>query len=74
MLKIPAPVLAIPGRVSDATQELVFEAKDIPALGFASFYVTKTDQASPTPIPVEDTFVITNGVCKKNMSLHFIIL
>jgi hypothetical protein len=65
MLRIPAPVLAIPGRNSDATQELVFEAKDIPALGFASFHVTKTSQASPPPISVADTFVINNGVRKK---------
>jgi hypothetical protein len=61
MLKIPASVLEIPGRDSDATQELVFEAKNIPALGFASFYVTKTNQASP-PLIATDTFVINNGV------------
>lgn len=66
MLKIPAPVLNIPGRESDATQELVFEAKEIPALGFASFHVTKTNQASPPPVAVADTYVINNGVCKSS--------
>lgn len=62
MLKIPAPVLNIPGRDSDATQELVFEAKDVPALGFASFYVKRLEQASPPPIAEADIFVINNGV------------
>ncbi|KAF4523776.1 hypothetical protein B566_EDAN009008 [Ephemera danica] len=41
LVPIPNPVIAIPGRVSSATQELVFQTVDLPPLGFKSYYVEK---------------------------------
>ncbi len=41
-------MLAIPGRQSKAINELVFQAEDLPALGFKSYYVTKSSSSSST--------------------------
>lgn len=38
---LPSAVLRIPGRRSLATAELVFQADDIPPLGYKSFLITK---------------------------------
>ncbi|XP_065339498.1 lysosomal alpha-mannosidase-like [Cloeon dipterum] len=61
MLKIPTPVLSIPGRQSSATQELLFQAENLPALGFKSYRVEKSNTASPPPQPSEE-LVIANDV------------
>ncbi|XP_057335979.1 lysosomal alpha-mannosidase-like [Microplitis mediator] len=42
LLPIPEFVRQIPGRISSATNELVFRAIDIPALGHQSFYITES--------------------------------
>ncbi|KRT79199.1 glycoside hydrolase [Oryctes borbonicus] len=42
LMPIPNTILNIPGRVSASTVELIFVAKDVPPLGFLSFYVTQT--------------------------------
>lgn len=36
----PSEVIEVPGRRRDAGRELIFEAKDIPGLGYQSFYVS----------------------------------
>ncbi|XP_059478736.1 lysosomal alpha-mannosidase-like [Neocloeon triangulifer] len=61
MLRIPTPILTLPGRASIATQELVFRATDIPPLGYKSYHVTKTAAASAPAMPTND-FVINNDV------------
>ncbi|XP_027845178.2 lysosomal alpha-mannosidase-like isoform X1 [Aphis gossypii] len=38
---LPNAVLRIPGRKSSATAELVFQAKDLPPLGYKSYLITK---------------------------------
>lgn len=42
LVPIPKPVLSIPGRDSSATSELVFQAADIPPLGFLRFHIQRT--------------------------------
>lgn len=42
LIPIATPILKIPGRQSQAVSELVFQAKDIPPLGFKSYFVEKT--------------------------------
>nr|CAI5853429.1 unnamed protein product [Callosobruchus analis] len=42
LIPVAASVIAIPGRESSATLELIFRAKDLPPLGFNSYYVEKT--------------------------------
>lgn len=42
IIPIPKPVLLIPGRQSKAGHELVFKAEQVPALGFKSYYVSKS--------------------------------
>ncbi|KAI4469630.1 alpha-mannosidase [Holotrichia oblita] len=42
LMPISNTVLNIPGRMSASTVELIFVAKDVPPLGFLSFYVSKT--------------------------------
>jgi hypothetical protein len=63
MLKIPTPVTSLPFRQSTAEQELMFEAT-IPPLGFTSYYVTKTTEASPVPqsLKGDSKFKISNNV------------
>ncbi|CAB3366560.1 Hypothetical predicted protein [Cloeon dipterum] len=61
MLKIPTPVQNMPGRESSATQELVFQAENLPPLGFKSYRVEKINTASPPPQPSEE-LVIANDV------------
>lgn len=63
ILPIPDAVKNIPGRDSSANYELIFLAKDVPGLGFKSFYVSiNTDQpnkrktASKTNYKEEVTF------------------
>ncbi|XP_046734854.1 lysosomal alpha-mannosidase isoform X2 [Diprion similis] len=41
IIPIPPEVLAIPGRESSAVNELVFRAKNIQALGYQAYYVTR---------------------------------
>lgn len=43
LVPIPQPVIEVPGRVSPATLELVFYAKDLPPLGFRSYYISKSN-------------------------------
>lgn len=42
LVPIPRAVRSIPGRESDAENELIFIAADLPALGFKSYFVQKT--------------------------------
>ena len=51
MLVVPDQVLNLPGRPTSAEVELAWMAKDIPALGFASYHVTK--RYTPPP-PCEE--------------------
>ena len=46
IVPIPQEVSLIPGRNSKAMFELVFEAKDLPPLGFESFYVMKNESVA----------------------------
>jgi lysosomal alpha-mannosidase len=43
LVPIPQPVVEVPGRVSPATLELVFFAKDLPPLGFRSYYISRSN-------------------------------
>lgn len=43
---LPSAVLRIPGRQSTATAELVFQADDLPPLGYKSYLVTKESRSS----------------------------
>ncbi|KAK0079162.1 hypothetical protein PV326_008900 [Microctonus aethiopoides] len=42
LVPIPEAILQLPGRVSEATRELVFHAVNIPALGYETFYISDT--------------------------------
>ncbi|KAK0161282.1 hypothetical protein PV327_009769 [Microctonus hyperodae] len=42
LVPIPEVILQLPGRVSNATRELVFYAVNIPALGYETFYISDT--------------------------------
>ncbi|KDR11229.1 lysosomal alpha-mannosidase isoform X2 [Zootermopsis nevadensis] len=48
LVPIPQPVIEIPGRVSPATMELVFYAKDLPPLGFRSYYISGSNHIHHT--------------------------
>ncbi|XP_049791934.1 lysosomal alpha-mannosidase-like [Schistocerca nitens] len=45
LVPVPDSVYDIPGRESNATYEIVFQAEDIPALGYRSYYVSSTSQS-----------------------------
>lgn len=48
LVPIPQPVIEVPGRVSPATMELVFYAKDLPPLGFRSYYISRSNHIHHT--------------------------
>lgn len=48
---VPEPVTKVPGRFSRATVEVVFKARNIPPLGYRSYYVTQSNNLQPTNIP-----------------------
>lgn len=45
ILKIPQGIKNIPGRNSSANVELIFEASDIPPLGFRSYFIQKISKS-----------------------------
>lgn len=42
LVPVPKPILSLPGRESSATYELVFQATDIPPLGYLRYYIQRT--------------------------------
>ncbi|XP_049776423.1 lysosomal alpha-mannosidase-like [Schistocerca cancellata] len=44
LVPLPDAIYNVPGRDSNATQEIVFQATDVPALGYYSYYVSSTKQ------------------------------
>ncbi|XP_049857125.1 lysosomal alpha-mannosidase-like isoform X1 [Schistocerca gregaria] len=44
LVPIPEPVLTAPGRMSDAKNDLIFKATDLPPLGFRAYYITKLNK------------------------------
>jgi hypothetical protein len=58
-------VRQIPGRKSKAKFELVFQAKNIPALGFKSYYVKRNPSSAnaqmSTPIKIKAKTVLNSG-------------
>lgn len=73
LVPIPQSVLDMPGRESSATQELVFKAKDLPPLGFKTYYVQKTDESvSPAePVTGDERLNIKNEVGIKVLTFYF---
>lgn len=71
IIAIPSNLMGIPGRNSSATQDLVFTAADVPALGVTNYYV-QAAQAPPVDAAstlqqtsVNDSVVILdNGVSR----------
>lgn len=76
LILIPESVSTLPGRTSKATHDLVFIAKDIPALGVTSFYVeVEKGRNNPTDKnvkPVNDTIVLDNGVSNQNIFINVV--
>lgn len=62
LVPIPENVLSLPERNSGATNELVFQAKDIPALGFRSYYVTGAAAKDIHSFSSTSTYAISNEV------------
>ncbi len=56
-MPIPASVMKIPGRRSNAKYELIFKAAEIPGLGFKSFYVKANKTVAPEQTSVGTTEV-----------------
>lgn len=42
MVPIPQSIIDLPHRTSTSTNELVFYAKDVPAMGYRSYFITRT--------------------------------
>uniref|UniRef100_A0A1B6DE70 Alpha-mannosidase n=1 Tax=Clastoptera arizonana TaxID=38151 RepID=A0A1B6DE70_9HEMI len=61
-------VLKIPGRSSLATEEVVFVANDLPALGYKSYYVTKTKRLSHSRSRLHVSK--TKALSLKNRTIH----
>ncbi|XP_067011637.2 lysosomal alpha-mannosidase [Anabrus simplex] len=54
LVPIPEPVLNLPGRMSKATQELVFLAENLPPLGFRSFFVSRLSGSAAAEFEEEE--------------------
>ncbi|XP_033225298.1 lysosomal alpha-mannosidase-like [Belonocnema kinseyi] len=66
IVPVPEAVKKIPGRKSSALYELVFLAREIPALGYQSFYVSETNsesefQSAEQKLKTYDIYVDTTG-------------
>jgi lysosomal alpha-mannosidase len=58
LVPIPKDVISVPEREdSKATHELVFQAANLPPLGFRSYYVTKFSNSSTEVTPSDDLFI-----------------
>lgn len=71
-MPIPQSVQKIPGRISKATNELVFRVARVPALGLVSYVITKktqddTQQNEPETQPLEPETFIGGEVNKYNL-------
>lgn len=62
VVPIAAPLFDLPGRQSSATGELVFKVQDIPALGYRSYYVSKSNEEKVTTVRNDKDKVIENEV------------
>lgn len=49
VIPIAQEVIAMSNRMSRATVEIVFQAKDLPPLGYRSYYISKTDAGDQQP-------------------------
>ncbi|XP_063218201.1 lysosomal alpha-mannosidase-like [Bacillus rossius redtenbacheri] len=56
-LPIPSPVLRLAGRQSEAWQELVFRAVDLPPLGLRNYRVSRTSSVGSVHQPVNSSFI-----------------
>ena len=54
VVAISDQVLGIPGRMSKATHELIFSAKDIPSYGTKTFVVAIADEQRPKTNRIEN--------------------
>ena len=62
IVPIPKEVISAPERADSlATHDLVFQAANLPPLGFRSYYVTKVS-SSFTEVPPSDEMFIGDGV------------
>ncbi|XP_062127967.1 lysosomal alpha-mannosidase isoform X3 [Drosophila sulfurigaster albostrigata] len=72
VVPIPAPVLSIKQRNSSATYELVFLASNLPAVGFKTYFIEKSDDTAhkkPKSLPKKSTSYTVIG--DKNFNLTF---
>ena len=55
---IPKEVISVPERAGSlATHDLVFQAANLPPLGFRSYYVTKVSNSSTEVTPSDELFI-----------------
>jgi len=58
LVPIPKEVISAPEREdSKATHDLVFQAVNLPPLGFLSYYVTKVSSSSTEVTPSDELFI-----------------
>lgn len=60
---IPSSVLNLKGRVSKATNELVFLAENLPPLGFRSYFVVQEKGVDGNTVPAQesqDNFILND--------------
>jgi hypothetical protein len=58
LVPIPKEVISVPERAnSSATHDLVFQAANLPPLGFCSYYVTKVSSTPPEVTPSDEMFI-----------------
>lgn len=67
VVPVPEDVLNIPGRESSAEYELIFFAKNIPALGYQSFYISRESEESEIETDDSDTSISGNVSVQKNI-------
>lgn len=50
LVSIPQPIMNLPQRVSNATNELVFQARGVPAMGYQSYFVSRISRVQLVPV------------------------
>ncbi|XP_054741908.1 lysosomal alpha-mannosidase isoform X2 [Anastrepha obliqua] len=70
-LPVPAPIQDLNFRKSKAPYELVFPARDLPPLGYKSYYITKTNENHMIPVPDPENMSSFTSIGNEYIRLTF---
>ncbi|XP_036321214.1 lysosomal alpha-mannosidase isoform X2 [Rhagoletis pomonella] len=70
-LPVPTPVQDLRFRKASAPYELIFPARELPPLGYKSYYITKTDENHMIPVPDPENVSSFTSIGNEHIRLTF---